>query len=98
MKYVIFEGNGLVHPIIFGEHTAHSQINVAGAKPIAAGFVRFDTMNWPHCSGESESLKLKSRGQLDEDIIRRAHTDCGTYMFIADFYKEEDDQNNTKQE
>lgn len=89
MKYVIFEGNGLVHPVLFGDHTAHSQISVAGGTPIAAGFVRFDTMNWPHCSGESDSLKLKSRGQLDEDIIRRAYNDCGTYMFIADFYKDE---------
>ena len=46
-------------------------------------------MNWPHCYGESESLGLKCRGEMDEDIIRRAHTDCGTYMFIADFYKDE---------
>lgn len=89
MKYVIFEGNGLVHPIVFGDHTTHSQISVAGAKPIAAGFVKFDSMNWPHCYGESKSLGLKCRGEIDEDIIRRAHTDCGTYMFIADFYKNE---------
>ena len=96
MKYVIFEGNGLVHPIIFGDHTAHSQISVAGGTPISAGFVQFDKYGWPHCNGESDSLKLKCRGEVDEDIIRRAYNDCGTYMFIADFYKE-DDQDNTKQ-
>lgn len=96
MKYVIFEGNGLVHPVVFGDHTSHSQVNVDGGTPIAAGFVQSDTMNWPHCYGESDSLKLKCRGEIDEDIIRRAYNDCGTYMFIADFYKE-DDQDNSKQ-
>jgi hypothetical protein len=43
MKYVIFKGNGLVHPVLFGDHTAHSQIKVEGAEPISAGFVRFDS-------------------------------------------------------
>jgi hypothetical protein len=89
MKYVIFEGNGLVHPVIFEEHTTHSQITVAGTKPVAAGFVSFDKYGWPHCNGKSDSLKLKCRGEMDEDIIRRAYNNCGTYMFIADFYTEE---------
>ena len=89
MKYVIFEGNGLVHPIIFGDHTTHSQVSIAGGKPISAGFVRFDKFGWPHCSGESESLKLKSKGEVDEDIIRRAYSNCGTYLFMAELYKED---------
>lgn len=96
MKYVIFEGNGLVHPILFGDHTTHLQISVAGGTPVSAGFVKFDSMNWPHCYGESESLKLKSRGEMDEDIIRRAYGYCDTYMFMVDFYKNEDDKDNSK--
>lgn len=82
MKYVIFEGNGLVHPVIFGDHTTHSQISVAGGNPVSAGFVKFDSMGWPHCSGKSDSLKLESRGETDEDIIRRAYNNCGTSSFM----------------
>lgn len=96
MKYVIFEGNGLVHPVLFGDHTTHSQVTVAGATPVAAGFVRFDTCGLPHCSGESDALKLKCRGEVDEDIIHRAYSNCPTYLFISDFYKE-DDQDNSKE-
>lgn len=88
MKYVIFKGNGLLHPIIFGEHTSHSQISVAGAEPISAGFVQFDSCGIPHCTGKSDSLNLVSRGEKDEDIIHRAHNlSGGTMLFIEALYE-----------
>ena len=88
MKYVIFKGNGLVHPVLFGDHTAHSQIKVEGATPISTGCVRFDSGGLPHCSGKSDSLNLESKGEFDENIIHRAYIDGGTMLFIADLYEE----------
>ena len=86
MKYIIFEGNGLVHPVIFGNHTTHRQIKIKGAKPVSAGFVRFDNFNLPHVYGRSESINLDSRGELDEDIIRRAQLgDTPTSLFMIEF-------------
>ena len=85
MKYVIFEGNGLVHPVLFGDHTTHSQISIAGAKPVSAGFVKFNSIGWPKCFGMSESLHLESRGELDEDIIRRAKDNACTAMFLIEW-------------
>lgn len=77
------------HPILFGDHTAHSQIKVEGATPISAGFVQFDSCGLPHCTGRSDSLKLESRGEKDEDIIHRAHNlSGGTMLFIADLYED----------
>ena len=85
MKYIIFEGNGLVHPVLFGNHTGHKQVSIEGGKPVAAGFVKFDTIGWPHVYGESESLHLGNRGELDEDIIRRGK-DCDmTMLFMTEF-------------
>ena len=92
LKYIIFEANGLVHPVLFGNHTSHKQINVTGGKPVAAGFVKFDSFGWPHCYGESESLGISSRGQLDEDIIRRAERCDATAMFMVEFNQPENDE------
>lgn len=93
MKYVIFKGNGLIHPILFGDHTTHSQISIAGAEPISAGFVRFDSCGLPHCTGKSDSLKLESRGEVDENIIHRAYIDSGAMLFIADLYEDGESSN-----
>lgn len=86
MKYVIFKGNGLIHPVLFGDHTTHSQITVAGAEPVAAGFVTFDSCGWPRCSGKSGSTGLQCRGEIDEEIIHRAYCNYGTMMFIEELY------------
>ena len=88
MKYVIFKGNGMFHPVTFSDYTTHKQISVEGAVPIAAGFVKFDLSGWPICYGESESLHLKSRGEADADIIRWSmKQEPGSFMFID--YNEE---------
>lgn len=86
MKYIIFKGNGLLHPIVFGEHTSHSQISVAGAEPISAGFVHFNSLGDPYCTGKSDSLKLESNPERDTDIIRHMMEEFGTMFFIADIY------------
>lgn len=83
MKYIIVDEVGIEVPIIFSELQKHS--NVAGMKKvISAGFCYFrsDTVlgndsNGSEdqdvlavsCWGESVSLRLKSRGKVDEEII-----------------------------
>ena len=87
MKYIIFEGNGLVHPVLFSDHTTHSQVSIEGAKPVAAGFVWFDKVGWPHCYGKSDSLNLKSREETDATIINRFRNNASTAMFLVDFFE-----------
>ena len=40
MKYVIFEDDktGLKQPVVFGDHTVHSSINVERCHPVSGGF------------------------------------------------------------
>ena len=94
MKYVIFEANGLVHPILFGDHTSHSQISIKGGKAVSAGFVRMKG-GWPQVYGRSESLNLDNRGELDEDIIHKAKCCDTTALFMIEFNqpKEKEDEN-----
>ena len=82
MKYVIFNQKGLLHPVLFADHTSHAQITIEGAEPVSAGFVRFSkTLHLPECYGFSDSLGLKSR-QEDEKIIRQWQLNSGTADFI----------------
>lgn len=85
MKYVILEipigKSGLLRdvPIIFPEELVHSDVanlmarcpGMATARPIAAGFLSSMSVGGTGaCYGESESLgKLKSRGQIDDQLI-----------------------------
>ena len=85
MKYIIFEGNGLVHPVLFADHTTHLQVGVKGAKAVSAGFVSFDSCQLAHCDGRSDSLNLDNRGLLDERIIDKWRRNSGTDLFLADF-------------
>ena len=90
MKYVIFESHGLVHAVVFGNQTSHKSVSVRDGKPISAGFVKLNSIGWPHVYGESESLKLCNRGELDEDIIRRSMSDdTPTYLFMTEFNQPE---------
>jgi hypothetical protein len=61
MKYVIFEdATGARFPVLMGNHVVHSQVNVEGCRPIAAG-------EWKLAGGRvitygsSTSLNLKPR-------------------------------------
>ena len=83
MKYIIFKHGTLFHPVLFSNHTTHSQVKLEGATPISAGFVSFsETLRLPKCYGNSTSLKLESRGELDEEIISRFQLNSGTSSFI----------------
>lgn len=83
MKYVIFNQNGLLHPVLFAEHTSHAQVHVEGATPVSAGFVHFEgLLNEPKCYGRSTALNLDSRGTVDEDIIRKWQLNMPTSSFL----------------
>jgi hypothetical protein len=70
-------------PIIFPEALTHAVVAAAlerhcpelrGGKPVAAGFLSSLTCASPlkdggACWGDSESLKLKSRGTIDDALI-----------------------------
>lgn len=80
MKYIVLqkEDGGLMrgYPIIFPESLTHSivawalcgSIELHGAKPIAAGSINSADLE-PRCYGLSNSLSLKSRRKIDDDLI-----------------------------
>ena len=82
MKYVIFKDkkSGLIQPVVFGEHTMHSQIKLDGAEPISAGFFDFSG-GTPSIYGKSDSLKLESN-DADLDYIIRVFMNMGALYFI----------------
>lgn len=82
MKYVIFQDNktGLMQPVIFGEHTTHSDASIVNAKPISAGFFYIKGSGFT-VTGESESLGLKSRPE-DAELLKLVLMNAGTMFFI----------------
>jgi hypothetical protein len=82
MKYVIFKDtiSGLIQPVLFGEHTTHSQIKLDGAKPVSAGFFSFESGKM-RIYGKSDSLKLEPQDN-DLDYIVKAFINMGTMFFI----------------
>lgn len=83
MKYIIFkdEKTGLVQPVVFGEHTTHSEIKLAGAKPVSAGFCHVSSEYGLSVGGDSESLGLKSEDN-DAAYIAMLLCDAGTSLFL----------------
>ena len=81
-KYVIIEQNHLELPIIFNQIFNHSDFKDIGPI-VSAGFVRIteikevDTMFTIEyqpvvvCYGESTTLKMKSRPDVDAEVIKR---------------------------
>ncbi len=85
MKYIIFRKGRWEVPVIFPNHFVHEMVaramkdytkqekellqvsSVPGLIPVAAGDVTF--IGGVHCSGWSETLNLKSRGDEDAHII-----------------------------
>lgn len=82
MKYIIFEDEhtGLLQPVIFGEHTTHSQVKIERARPIGAGFFSFENGH-PSVYGRSDSLDLES-SEADLDLIIKIFLNMGTAFFI----------------
>ena len=83
MKYIIFKNNNgdeiavIFHHMLIHKSMADHVTHMARRdglgddwKPIAAGFYSHEGQ----CYGESESLKLKSRGSQDEYVIKNPVT------------------------
>ena len=73
MKYVVFDGYNGEQIIIFPKVIQHSVMaadvnksSFGGMRPISGGFV----VNG-QCVGESESLRMKSRGDDDTNLITK---------------------------
>lgn len=84
MKYVVIESHGVESPIIFPEWIKHDEVLKGHEKVVSAGFCSFSvgengdgsTNPSVDCWGRSVSLKVKSRGEEDEDLIRRTNKFC----------------------
>ena len=73
MKYVVFDGYNGEQIIIFPKIIQHSVMaddvkvsSFGGMRPISGGFI----VNG-ECVGESESLRMKSRGHKDTELISK---------------------------
>lgn len=82
MKYVIFREKNMLHPVVFADHTTHSQIKVEGVEPVSAGFVMQEKTGAIKCYGKSDSLNL-TPGVNDEAIILSWLQNCGIYAFLS---------------
>lgn len=68
MKYIIVDDEILgIVPIMFGSSIRHDQMGNR-SNVLSAGFVAIGDQN-VFCYGESEMLKIKSRGEEDERVI-----------------------------
>jgi len=82
LKYIIYEPVVCIElALLFNELVEHSTF--AHLKPTSAGFCTISTSGEDRCFeddvevsvwGESTSLKLKSNGKEDEEIIKRTLT------------------------
>ena len=70
-KYVIYEDDEVEHYVVFDMLIDHSEMARRmgiGAKILSAGFVQFGP-DGAYCYGESVSLNMKSRDDVDSKII-----------------------------
>lgn len=77
MKYIIFEDEvGNEYPVIFGDTINHKDMaKKIELKVISAGAMRFDDCLSEdfkiYCYGESQTLGIRGRGEIDTQIIKR---------------------------
>jgi len=85
LKYVVIQIPGMKTAcgIVFRGVLVHSMMVPKGAKVLGAGFCKVDAIVIGivvvHCYGESDSLKVKSRGQQDSDVVRMTLTRAHSY-------------------
>ena len=74
-KYIVTRGlNGIEQPFVFSELASHAEVADALGGPVwvtGAGFCYINETGKYKCYGESVSLKVKSREQVDADLINR---------------------------
>lgn len=83
MKYVIFKNDkgSLFHPVVFGDHTSHSQVKLEQCHPISAGFFTQKLDRSIEVFGRSESLDLVSDPR-DAKLIELMLLNYGTSFFL----------------
>lgn len=87
MKYVIIESFYGERVYIFSNSESHADVaNKVLGKPISAGFCRFHPREGIVCYGESTTLGIKSRPDIDSRMVNRQ---LGVWLLPGD--SQEDD-------
>ena len=81
MKYIIFQENDILKPVIFPDHINHSEIKLDKAIPISAGFLTINEFGMVEVYGQSESLKLKPK-EDDDKILQNVLRNYSTHFYI----------------
>ena len=82
MKYIVFEDDktGLKEPVIFGDHTTHSQVKVERAHPVSAVFFTVDD-GTVSTYGDAQSLGLEPKDG-DTTLLYYVLQGFGTIYFM----------------
>ena len=74
-KYIVIKSGGLEQPFVFSELAAHADVARAlDREVVGAGFCYIkETPDGPRykCYGESVSLLVRNRGEVDDDVLNR---------------------------
>jgi hypothetical protein len=70
LKYVIVNDGALELPIVFSDILIHAEVALRYRNVVGAGFLTVGD-NEVNCYGESLSLGVKSRGEVDTKIVNR---------------------------
>ncbi len=83
MKYIIFEDDrtGVKEPVIFGDHTVHSEVKVGRAHPVSAGYFMLDNEGIVSTYGYSPSLRLKPK-EGDATLLYYVLRNMGAIYFM----------------
>lgn len=70
MKYIVFSG-GAVQVRIFGDNELHADVAEEVSETVeSAGFIKFDDAGLPYAYGDSVSLGVAARPELDTSLLR----------------------------
>lgn len=74
-KYVIIKHGGLEIPLLCPDEAGMAHVELADGRPVvAAGFCKFSTTDRSAFAwGESVSLRVKSRGTTDSELLARLY-------------------------
>jgi hypothetical protein len=73
-KYIIIKRGGIEYPLVFSELMEHAATARAiGGDVLSGGFCYTEDDTWV-CYGESISLRLKSRGDVDSKVLNEMLT------------------------
>lgn len=68
-KYIVVARARVITPIVFSETMGHNEMAAAvRGEVLGAGFCHINENQYT-CHGESVSLKIKSRGEVDSNIL-----------------------------